>query len=291
MAVTLSVVIPSRKPWPHPRNAVEAVRQQVLDVGGEVLLAIGHPEGAPAEPAPGVRVVTVDDNDVFTARAEAIVAAEGAIVAVLEDHCYASADWAEALLASWAANPDADALVTAMANGAPRLLDEASFLLTWAPFLGPMAAVPTDRSPAPGVLSYRATVLPDEPPASGWLEYELPVQLRATGRMVADSSIRMVHTQHVGARGFLLQYWAGRGYAGLRTHEAARRPLRSRLAYAGAMPWRLFQQTRRAMAAADPTNRPRGTMVAVALMCASNGVGQVVGVLTGRPGRSLQELE
>lgn len=291
VAVPLSVVVPSRKAWPHPRNAIEAVRRQVLDVGGEVVLAIGHPDGAPPEELEGVRVVTVDDNDVFTARAEAVIAAAGEVVAVLEDHCYAPAGWADALLASWAAHPDAGALVNSIANGAPRLLDEASFLLTWAPFLGPMPTVPTDRSPAPGVLSYRASVLPDEVPPSGWLEYELPAQLRAEGRMVADASIRMVHTQHVGVRGFLLQYWAGRGYGGLRTHAAAQRPLRMRLAYAAAMPWRLYRQTSRAVAAADPVARPRGTMAVLALMCTCNGIGQVVGVLTGRTGRSLRELE
>ena len=284
-------MIPSRKAWPHPRDAVEAVREQVAAVGGEVLLAVGHPDGAPSQPLDGVRVVTVDANDVFTARAEAAIAAQGDIVAILEDHCFAPERWASELLASWEARPEADGVVTTMTNGAPKLLDEASFLLTWAPFLAPMAEPPTDRTPAPGVVSFRRRVLPDSVPASGWLEYELPVLLRSQGRLLADDSICMVHTQHLGARAFRLQYWAGRGFAGIHTHEAARRPKAERLRYAAGMPWRLFKQTRDAVRRAEGRRRPPGTMVAVAAMCACNAVGQVVGVLTGSAGRSHDELE
>jgi hypothetical protein len=290
MATRLSVVIPSRKPWPHPAAAVDAVYDQVLGVGGEVLLAVGHPQGAPAVAKPGIRVITTDGNDVFAARSQAITEADGDIVALLEDHCFAPPGWAAGLLTAWDRNPQADALVTIIENGAPRPLDHASFLLTWGPFIGPLATVPLHRTPSPGVLSYRKSVLPDSPPPRGWLEYDLPVQLRNAGRMAVDDTLTMIHTQHLGLRAFALQYWAGRGYAGLHDHPAAKQPLWDRLRYASGMPARLVRQTHRALVARNGTADPV-TLALVGAMAVCNTVGQLVGVVIGTPGRSLRELE
>lgn len=289
----LTLIVPSRKPWPEPKRAVETALAAAAEVDGDVILAVGHPSGAPDHSIEHVTVVQASDGDVFAARAAALDAAHGAIVAVLEDHCFAPPGWSKSLLAAWGRHPDADGLVTVMGNGAPSLLDRASFLLTWAPFIGPMPTVPLDRCPAPGAVSYRREVLQDRPgtgaSAIGWLEYDLPISLRDSHRMAAADDVEMVHTQHLGWSAFALQYWAGRGYTGLGRDPSGTR--RARVRQALRIPRILTRQTRVAVAANDRWGRGWLLSSVIAVMAICNGIGQVVGVLTGSPGSALERLE
>lgn len=291
MSVPLSVVVPSVKAWPAPAKAMEALAQQARDIGAEVILVSGHPEGLPASLEPPAVGLAVPGGDVFALRSRALVAARGEIVALLEDHCFAPQDWCTRLLQAWADHPEADGLIGSVENGAPALLDRASFLLTWAPFLHPLGQVPGDRCPPPGVVSYRRRVLPASAPPSGWLEYELPVRLRDEGRLVADDRVTIVHTQHLGLRAFGLQYHAGRGFTGLHDHPAARRSRRERLAYAAKMPRTLMRQTRTSLKARPGWKETPLALAAVGAFAACNAAGQVVGILRGDAGSSLGHLE
>ena len=183
-------------------------------------------------------------------------------------------------------------MISRMANGAPSLLDRCSFLLTWAPFIGPLPTVPLDRLPAPGVVSYRGDVIrsaPVDDDGSGWMEYDLPSRLRDEGAMAVADDVTMLHTQHLGWRAFPLQYWAGRGFTGAGRDAPGTR--RARIRRASSIPMVLVRQTRAAIRANEAWRAGPAVAVVIAVMALCNGVGQVVGVLTGSPGRALEMLE
>jgi hypothetical protein len=210
---------------------------------------------------------------------------------VLEDHCVAPAGWAAALLEAWDRHPHAQGLLHAIENGAPGLLNEASFLLTWAPLLGPLSAPPADRSAGPGVISYRRDVLPLTVPAAGWLEYELFAQVRAQGRLAIDNAITMLHAQPVGPGVFATHFHSGRCFTGTGSDDTRDRSAFTRLRRVAGTPWVLARQTVRGVWRC-PYQRfdPRSLALSAALAC-MNSVGQAVGVLTGSTGDSPRHLE
>ena len=125
------------------------MREQALAHDAEVLVACGHDVATP-EPAPPCRVVHYPGADVFELRAASVAHARGDVVAILEDHNYPLDDFSARVLAAFDEHPDADGVVGTATNGALGVLDRASFLLTWGPFLAPMPEVTLDRSPPPG---------------------------------------------------------------------------------------------------------------------------------------------
>ncbi len=194
------------------------------------------------------------------------------------------------MIAAFDRNPRADAIIGGVTNGALRCFDRASFLLTFAPFLAPLDHVPLHRCPVPGIIAFRAAVLPRTPPAPGYLEFELPARLRDEGRLVAVASLRVEHVQHVGSRGFALQFHAGASYAGLNNLSVSARPRRERLRDVMVLPRRLVDQSREGLArvGADETLPCRAAVVA---MAAANGLGQLVGIARQSVGRSPAHLE
>jgi len=285
--VPITVIVPTVYAPPRAWAAAELLREQVDEVGGEILVASGHEVVSPAPEDP-CRVVHVPGADVFALRAAACVEARGEVVAVIEDHIAVPPDYCRKVLAAFD-DRDALAIVSTVENGAHGLLDRASFLLTWAPFLPPLPDLPDDRSPPPGAIAFRRSVLPSTVPPSGWLEYELPASIRDGGAMAVVDDIRVVHDQRVGWRGFTLQYHAGRGYGGLDHEPVSTYRRRERLRYAASMPRVLYRQTR------DGLRRGghRETVACMSLVvafAACNALGQAVGVLRG-PGRSPSHLE
>jgi hypothetical protein len=288
MGFALTLVIPTTKSPPGAWSAAEWVRDQALEHNAEVLVAVGNEIATPA-PGPPCRVVHCPGADVFELRARALAEARGDIIAILEDHNYPTGDFCARVLTAFAEHADADGVVGSATNGALGLLDRASFLLTWGPFLAPMPEVTLDRCPPPGVVAFRRSALPTSAPAPGWLEYEMTPELRQRGQLVADDRVQINHVQHLGLRAFPIQYHAGRGYAGLEHEPRSSIPKRQRVREAIRLPALLVRQTREGLQRGG--QRESGAcLAAIAAFAVCNAMGQIVGVLRG-PGKSPSHLE
>ena len=125
-------------------------------------------------------------------------------------------------------------------------------MLTFAPFLAPLDHVPLDRCPLPGIIAFRASVLPRTAPEPGYLEYELPVMLRDSERLAAVPGIRVEHVQHVGFRSFGLHFHSGASFGGRNNLPVSARPRRERLREATVLPRVLVTQTRGLIAEGQP---------------------------------------
>jgi len=288
MAPALTVIIPTRKPPPEAWWAAEKISAQALAVGAEVLVACGNPVATPPPTSP-CRVLHLPGADVFELRAAALADTLGEIVVLLEDHNNPASDFCALILAAFEAHPEADGVVGTATNGALGLLDRASFLLTWAPFLAPMPEVPLDRCPPPGVIAFRRSVLPKEVPLSGWLEYEMVVALRGVGRLIADDRVQINHIQHVGPSAFALQFHAGRAYGGMKHEPRSSLSKSRRVRDAAKIPMILMRQTREGLRRSGH-RESFACMAAVAAFATCNAIGQVIGVLIGA-GNAASHLE
>lgn len=288
MPPELTLIIPTGKAPPGAWAAAEAVVGQAFEHNAEILVACGNEIATPPPPDP-CRLLHLPGSDVFELRAAALAEVHGDIVVILEDHNFPSDDFLARIIAAFDEHPEADGVVGTATNGAPALLDRASFLLTWAPFLAPMPAVPTDRCAPPGVVSFRRSVLPSTVPAPGWLEYEMVVELLGKQRLIADDRIQINHVQHLGWRAFGIQYHAGRGYGGLDHNPRSSLSRARRLRDAAKIPFLLMRQTRAALRRGNQ-RESFACMAAVGAFATCNAIGQMVGVLFG-PGNSPSYLE
>jgi hypothetical protein len=268
---------------------VHALDEQARDCGAEIVLATGCAVD-PGDLGPSVRLVDVPGANVFELRARALEAAHGDVVAVLEDHIVVGDDWCTNLIAGFERHPEADAVIGGITNGAPGCLDRAGFLITWGPFLAPLDHVPLHRCPPPGIIAFRAAVLPDRAPAPGFLEFELPARLREAGRMVAAPEIRVEHVQYVGLRSFALQFHSGVSFGGLEHLSVAARPRRTRLRELRRLPRLLLDQTHAGLERVG-TKETVACRAAITVMVAANALGQLVGTVRGSVGQSPAHLE
>jgi hypothetical protein len=282
-------VVPTVKGPESWRRALATLDHQARDAGAEIVLATASAVGADDVGAT-VRVLPLPDANVFALRARALEAARGEFVAVLEDHVVVGDHWCDEVIASFDRHPEADAVIGGVTNGSPACLDRAGFLLTWAPFLAPLDHVPLHRCPPPGIITFRAAVLPPTTPEPGYLEYELPARLRAAGRVVAVPEIRVEHVQPVGLRSFGLQFHSGVSFGGLENLSVAARPRRERLRELRGLPRLLLDQTRDGLARVG-AKETIPCRLAIAVMVLANTVGQFVGVARGSVGRSPSHLE
>ncbi len=282
-SIPISVLVPTVYPPPRAWAVAKTLHDQVAEIGGEVIVATGHEVATPVPPPP-CRVLHQPGADVFGLRAAAAAAARGDVVVVLEDHIEVPDDYCARVVEAFADDDDdVLAIVGTVSNGAPKVLDRASFLVTWGPFLAPLAGVPEDRCPPPGAIAFRRSVLPADVPPDGWLEYELPVELREQGRMKVAERVTVTHTQYIGMRGFPIQFHAGRGYSGLEHEPVASYGRRRRLRHTAGIPKILVEQTRAGLRRSG-SRESRTCMAVVAAFAACNALGQAVGVLRGAGG-------
>jgi hypothetical protein len=285
----LSIIVPTVKGAASWLGVVRALDRQARDASAEIVVATAR-EPAPERAGVTVRSVHAPGSSVFALRAAALEVARGEFVAVLEDHIVVGDEWCREVIAGFDHNPHADAIIGGVTNGAPECLDRASFLLTFGPFLAPLDHAPLHRCPVPGIIAFRAAALPDTAPEPGYLEFELPTQLLAAGRLVAVPAVRVQHVQHVGMRAFSLQFHAGASYSGLTNLSVSARPRRERLREAMTIPHRLVAQSLDGLARVGRTET-RACRAAIAAMAAANGLGQLVGIARGSVGRSPSHLE
>lgn len=136
------------------------MRAQAVEQNAEILVVTGHAVATPVPSAP-CRVLHLPGADVFELRAAGLAATQGEIIVLLEDHNKPVDDFCARILAAFEAHPDAQGVVGSATNGALGLLDRASFLLTWGPFLAPTPEVDLNRCPPPGIVAFRRSALPE----------------------------------------------------------------------------------------------------------------------------------
>jgi Glycosyl transferase family 2 len=227
------------------------------------------------------------------ANAAGIRAARGAVVALAEDHCFPEPGWAEALLERYARS-DVAAVGPVFRNANPAtLVSWCDFVIGYGPWMDPGTS--GDQPFLAGHnSSYRKTILLElGAPLEELLEAEtvLHMELRRRGhRLVLEPRARAAHT-NIGRFGswLPLQYHCGRVFAAERAkHWGWPR----RAFYAAASPLIPGVRFVRAIRHFSRSARPRPSVARLGpllgLGLASDGLGQLVGYLSGAGGSSHQ---
>jgi hypothetical protein len=91
----LSVLVATIRGWPDTRLPIDAIRDQVARVGGEIVVVdgSGRPAPGPEVVGPDVRWISRPGESVFQLRSAGYDPCRGEIVAVTEDHCRPAAAW------------------------------------------------------------------------------------------------------------------------------------------------------------------------------------------------------
>ena len=276
----LSILVTVREGLEEARPVLEAASAQARATGAEILV-VGRVEGPVSDP---VRLVPVDDLDLFRLRQVGLREARGDVVAIGEDHAIPRPDWCEAVIRAHAERPEAPAIAGCLVNATDRTLSgRANFLAFAAPFQPPPAAGPHLRPPPVSALSVKREALAELDGELGRFECDLVPRLWAEGGIVLDDRVVVDHYQDHGllwaiANGFHGPR-AAYGYGCARAAGAERR----RLAWWALRHWprRIFREAREATRG----ERRIAELSVVAAIGAAMGVGAAVGCLAG-PGRS-----
>lgn len=278
----LTALIAARGGLSEAEDVLDELLPQLHATGSEAVVA--GPVGG-ASPDPRVRLVHVDDQDLFRLRLAGVEAARGEVVAIGEDHAMPRPGWCEAVIRAHAEQPDAPAVAGCLANAtAATLGGRANFLAFAAPYEPPMPALPHRRPPPLSALSFKRSALEEVHGDLGRLETVLVPRLFGEGRIAADDRIVVDHHQDFGIlRASANSFDAARsayGYVRRRlTREERVRQARWALANA---PRRTLGEAREA-ARLGRGGRPE--LAVVAMVAGANATGAALGSLFG-PGRS-----
>lgn len=128
----LSVVVPTKDPWPGLKDCLDALLDQVSETGAELIVVYGSGGGLPADeasPYRRVKLVRAPGESVFDLRVRGVDASRGDLLAVTEDHCVVNGDWCAEIIEAHRRHPDAAAIAGAIENGSTeRFMDWANFL-------------------------------------------------------------------------------------------------------------------------------------------------------------------
>jgi len=276
----LSVVIAVREGVHEAEQALEALLPQARRTGSEVLV-VGPVDGDAPDP---LRVVRVEDRDIFRLRLVGIQEARGEIVAIGEDHAVPREDWCEAVLRAHAEHPDVPAIAGCLVNATDGTVSgRGNFLAFAAPFQPPMPELPPRRPPPLSTLSLKREALGGLDGQLGRFEATLVPRLFAEGGMVADDRIVVDHHQDHGFAWAIVN-----GFHGARSAYGY---LRSELSWAERLRqarWSIANWPRRILRDARHACHQRGNRPELALVILVGigvGVGGAVGSIAG-PGRS-----
>jgi hypothetical protein len=210
----LSVLIITLRDWPECELALRSVYDQALAVGAEVVVADGGGAGLPADAGawPAVRWLKLPGATMYQALAHGLMEARGEIIAMTEDHCRVPPGWCAAVLQAHREAPQADLIGGSVVNGAPGLLDWASFLVTSGAYLPPVPPGPSRALCGRGNLSLKRRALPAEIPPEGVADYTLKEALLQGGAQLwIDPRLSVTHVQVLGiSRAFWYHMVAGR---------------------------------------------------------------------------------
>jgi hypothetical protein len=278
--VPLSVVIPVRDGVEEIEQVLRALLPQARATGTEVLV-VGRAEG----PAPdGVRIVRVEDDDIYRLRLEGIEAARGALIAIGEDHAVPRPDWCAAVIRAHAERPAAPAVIGCLSNATDRTLSgRGNFLAFAAPF-GPPLAKPLRRPPPSSAISFKREALHEGRGRVGWFESVLMPRLFEEGRLAVDARIVVDHYQDHGIVWSIVNgFHSARGSYGYASRGLPRADRAAQARWSlRHWPPRLIAEARAAVAG-EPGHAADLAMVAVVAVAAA--VGGAVGSLAG-PGSS-----
>lgn len=273
----LSVVITVRDGLAEIDFVLEGLLPQALRTGTEVVVV-----GAVDEQAPeGVRLVRVDDPNIFTLRLAGIRAARGEVIAIGEDHAVPRADWCEMVIRAHAERPGVPAIIGCLVNATNTTRSgRGNFLAFAAPVEAPLRGMP-QRPPPLSALSFKREVLEGLDDRLGHFEAELVPELFAAGRMAADPRIVVDHHQDHGALWSIVNGFHGSrsAYGYLRANQSPAQRLQQARWSIVNWPRRILREAR------DAATGTRGDLTLVALVGTAVGLGGAVGALTG-PGRS-----
>jgi hypothetical protein len=295
----LSVVIGSTEPWSHMRPGVERVAQAARRVGGDVVLAMSHAEGLPADEAgglpAGVRVVVVPGASVFALRAAGLAEARGRVVVVTEDHCEFPSDWLEQVLRAHAEHPSAAGVAGPVRNctGACAI-DWANFYMSYAPFAGGRWRERPRRVPPAANVSLKRWAIPASGGAfaEGYLEFHLLPELWLSGKVAYVDAVAIEHGQSHGFfNAFGKHFHNGRASSGLWARSGVRPPMLARLGAALTAPGRIVRESLEGVRlAGEPAGRVRMAMPLLVGLALCHTLGELVGLAIG-PGQSPMELK
>lgn len=290
----LTIVVATTHRSSSLARCVAALRGELVQAGGELVLADGSRDGSAVTPqlAAGAHVVRMPGADVFRLRAAAARVARGRIVGFTEDHCVPEPGWCAAIIAAHEAHPEAAAVAGATSNGSDdRLVDRANFLVTFAPMLPPLPPR-HGRVPPPNNISIKAEVLEAHDLQPGFVELELMPHLLRVDRLVLDDRVRVSHVQSHGRRGsVIVHFHNGRCATGLPRRRLPVAQRVRRIADSVLLAPRHLAETVREIVR-RPIGRRRllAAMPWASVLLAAHATGQVAGVLTG-PGASPRALE
>ena len=192
----LTVVLPLRDDTPHLATLLRTIAVQADRTGSEVVVV--GPVDRPVPP--GVRVVHVDDFDLFRLRQAGVGAAEGAVVAIGEDHAVPRPGWCEAVIRAHEEHPDAPAVAGRLVNATDTTwVGRANFLAFAAQSIAPGARVASSPPPF-SALSFKRDAITPAADRTGWLESELLPKLFRDGLLLPDADVVVDHYQDRGAR-------------------------------------------------------------------------------------------
>jgi hypothetical protein len=144
--VPLTVIVATTQPWPEIDLCLSTLHSQAMAAGAEVIVVDGDGQGWPGEAEaryPGVTAMSMPGASVLQMRAQAMIRARGAVVAVTEDHCRVAPDWCARLLASHMEHQEAAVIGGGVENGSDtRVVHWASFFIVNWPAMTPLADGP-----------------------------------------------------------------------------------------------------------------------------------------------------
>jgi hypothetical protein len=275
----LSVVVPAREGLAEVAPVLEALLPQALPLGVEVLVI-----GGPSAPAPeGVRFLPAAEENMYELRRRGIGAAQGAVIAIGEDHAIPEPGWCEAVIAAHAERPDAAAIAGCLINATDRTTaGRANFLAFAAPWQPPMPQLPGHRPPPSSALSFKREAV-GELARTGRLEAGVIVDLWGRGLMVADDRVRVRHHQDHGAVWSIVNgFRSSRASYGYLRSALAPRERRARARMIA--PWTTRQMWREGRAGHRRPPGARRDLALIALIAAAHGAGAAYGLVAGPGG-------
>lgn len=287
-AVPLTVIVATTQPWPEIEPCLASLHSQARAAGAEIIVVDGDGRGWPAEADaryPDVTRMAMPGASVLQMRAQAMIRARGAVVAVTEDHCRVAPDWCERLLASHAAHPGAAVIGGAVENGSDtRVVHWASFFIVNGPAMPPLVDGPSRKVAGQATVSYKAHVVPREAPERGRMEWMLNESLRRQGhQLVTDSRIRVSHDQPLTfGEACAIHFHDSKTIAGFRLFEMTpvERALRT-AACAVMAPLLFLRTTAPLMAKGRHTGWLARSLPMIAVLCVCRAAGALAGFLAG----------